>query len=117
LGRRRLELGAFQDGNGTLRLVVPFPAWADLLLISLDEILFYGADSVQLMRRMKALLMNRIAMLPEKRHAGVRRWKKRLKSSIGRPFLERPGEGGCWRPRTISRPLLYLYLRCFQIFR
>jgi hypothetical protein len=38
LGRRRLELGAFQDGNVTLRLVVPFPAWEDLLLISLHEI-------------------------------------------------------------------------------
>jgi hypothetical protein len=51
LRRRRVELGAFQDGNGTLSLVVPFPAWEDLLLISLDEILFYGADNVQLMRR------------------------------------------------------------------
>jgi hypothetical protein len=42
--------------------------------------LFYCADSVQVMRRMKALLMNRIAMLPEKRHAAPRRWEKRLKS-------------------------------------
>jgi uncharacterized membrane protein len=93
LGRRRLELGAFQDGNGTLRLVVPFPAWEDLLLISIDEILFYGADSVQLMRRMKALLMNRIAILPEKRHAALRRWEKNPEPTP-KAFGAAPSNGG-----------------------
>jgi len=86
LGQRRLELGAFHDRDGALRLVVPFPTWEDLLLISLDEILSYGADSVQVMRRMNALLINLIAVLPQERHAALRRWEKRLKSSIARSF-------------------------------
>ncbi|HJU12564.1 MAG TPA: DUF2254 family protein, partial [Candidatus Binataceae bacterium] len=56
LGRRRLEIGAFRDDAGTLRLAVPYPAWEDFLRLALDEIRFCGATSVQVMRRMRALI-------------------------------------------------------------
>src|SRR6185503_14996696 len=50
LGRRRLETGSFTDPDYTLRLVVPFPTWEDLLTLALEEIRHYGASSVQVMR-------------------------------------------------------------------
>jgi uncharacterized membrane protein len=86
LGRRRLEIGAFRDPQGGLRLVVPFPSWDDLLRLAFDEIRSYGGDSVQVMRRMKALLENLIAVLPAERHPAVRHWEQRLKTSIARSF-------------------------------
>jgi uncharacterized membrane protein len=36
LGRRQLDLGAFRDRQGRLRLVVPFPTWEDFLRLGLD---------------------------------------------------------------------------------
>jgi uncharacterized membrane protein len=59
LGRRRLEIGAFCDAGGNLRLLVTFPTWKDFLRVAFDEIRFYGATSVQVMRRMRALVNER----------------------------------------------------------
>ena len=56
LGQRHLEIGDFRDRDGKLRLVVSFPTWDDLLRLAFDEICFYGATSVQVMRRMNALI-------------------------------------------------------------
>jgi uncharacterized membrane protein len=86
LGRRRLEIGAFTDRAGTLRLLAPLPSWDDFLLLALDEIRAYGADSVQVMRRMKALIKNLTEVLPADRHPSLRHWEARLKGSIARSF-------------------------------
>ena len=64
LGRRDLDIRAFHDDAGRLRLVVPFPTWDDFLLLALDEIRAYGASSVQVMRRMMALIKNLTEVLP-----------------------------------------------------
>ncbi len=92
LGRCRLDIGAFRDGQGQLRLVVPFPRWEDFLRLALDEIQSYGADSVQVMRRMKALIRNLTALLPTERHAALRYWEQRLQGSIARSFADAEGK-------------------------
>lgn len=86
LGGRRLEMGSFQDDLGCTRLVIPFPSWDDFLHLGLEEILSCGAASVQVMRRMKALVSDLLALLPEQRHAGLKYWQQRLQTSIGRSF-------------------------------
>jgi uncharacterized membrane protein len=86
LGRCRLEIGAFCDAQGKLRLLVPFPTWDDFLLLALDEIRAYGADSVQVMRRMKALVKNLSEVLPAERHEALQHWEERLEGSIARSF-------------------------------
>jgi uncharacterized membrane protein len=86
LGGRRLEIGPFQDGSGRARLVIPFPSWDDFLHLGFEEILSCGAKSVQVMRRMKALVADLLAILPEQRHAGLKYWQQRLQTSIGRSF-------------------------------
>jgi uncharacterized membrane protein len=84
LGQRHLEIGEFYDNAGELRLLADFPSWDDFLHLGFEEILFYGARSVQIMRRMKALVADLLAVLPFERHAALLYW--RLQSSIGRSF-------------------------------
>jgi uncharacterized membrane protein len=69
-------------------LVVVFPSWEDFLRLALDEIRFYGAESVQVMRRMKALIKNLLDVLPPNRHEALRHWEKRLQESIARSFTD-----------------------------
>lgn len=88
LGRRRLEIGEFCDTSGKPRLVVTFPSWDDFLRLALDEIRFYGATSIQVMRRMKALVNELISILPEERHAALRSWQKRLEATVERAYAD-----------------------------
>ncbi|HVG92690.1 MAG TPA: DUF2254 domain-containing protein, partial [Alphaproteobacteria bacterium] len=86
LGQRRLEIGEFQDDAGSVRVVAEFPSWDDFLHLGFEEIRAYGAKSVQIMRRMKALVADLLAVLPVERHAALKYWRERLKTSIGRSF-------------------------------
>jgi len=88
LGQRDLEIGEFRDDSGTLRLVVPFPRWDDVLRLSFSEICSCGATSVQVMRRMNALVSDLIAFVPEERRIALRSWQTRFRSSIERSFAE-----------------------------
>jgi uncharacterized membrane protein len=88
LGNHSLEIGAFRDKDGRLRLIVPFPNWDDFLQLSLAEIRQYGADSVQVMRRMKALVRNLQSLLPEERRPALQRWEQSLNQTISRSFEE-----------------------------
>jgi uncharacterized membrane protein len=86
LGRRELEIGEFRDRDGQLRLIVPYPSWEDFLRLAFDEIASYGARSVQVMRRMTALVNDLTSRLPQDRHAALHHWGKRLQSTIARSF-------------------------------
>jgi uncharacterized membrane protein len=88
MGRRHLEIGKYHDSNGKLRLVVPFPSWDDLLRLSFDEICACGATSVQVMRRMNALLADLARAVPGERRANVLYWSGRLKATIARSFVD-----------------------------
>jgi uncharacterized membrane protein len=86
MGSRELEIGEFHDGEGQLRLVVPYPTWEDFLRLAFDEIRYCGARSVQVMRRMKALVSDLISRLPEDRRPALRHWDQRLQATIARSF-------------------------------
>jgi uncharacterized membrane protein len=88
LGCRRLEIGAFYDSKGALRLIIPHPTWEDFLRLAFDEIRFCGATSIQVVRRMKALVSDLIDALPEERHEALKRHQKRLDSTIARSFAD-----------------------------
>jgi uncharacterized membrane protein len=86
LGRRRLEIGALRDRAGALRVAVPYPAWDDFLMLAFDEIRYCGATSVQVMRRMKALVADLIRALPPERHESLRHYQRRLDATIAASF-------------------------------
>lgn len=88
LGRRRLEIMEIRDRTGRLRLVIPFPTWEDFLHLALDEIRTYGSSSVQVMRRMKALLSDLSDAVPENRREAVQSQQRRLIASVGRCFTD-----------------------------
>jgi uncharacterized membrane protein len=88
VGRRRLEIGSFYDAAGTLRLLINFPTWDDFLRLAFDEIRFYGANSVQVLRRMKALVSDLISILPEERHPALRDWQERLRFTVEHSFAD-----------------------------
>jgi uncharacterized membrane protein len=92
LGRRHLDIGAIHDLMGALRVIVPFPAWDDLLLLALDEIRSCGATSVQVMRRMHALIGNLTMVLPTERHPALRHVARRLKATVARSFADSEGQ-------------------------
>ncbi|MEW5742354.1 MAG: DUF2254 domain-containing protein [Myxococcota bacterium] len=88
LGHRQLDVGQHRDAQGALRLVVYYPTWEDFLRLSLDEIRFCGGNSVQVMRRMKALIKNLLEVLPASRHAALRGWEARVQGTIERSFSD-----------------------------
>ena len=88
LGRCRLEIGNFRDPAGTSRFLMSFPDWDDFLGLAFDEIRFYGANSIQVMRRMKAVVNGLIAMLPEERQPALRRWQERLQFTVDHSFVD-----------------------------
>jgi uncharacterized membrane protein len=88
LGRRNLDVGEMRDVEGRVRLVVPVPTWDDLVALALDEIRFCGATSVQVMRRMRALLKDVAGhVLPEHR-AALQDYLTRLDRGIRRDFAD-----------------------------
>jgi uncharacterized membrane protein len=86
LGTRDLDVGRVTDAEGTTRLVHETPTWEDLLSLALTEIQHYGRDSVQVERRLAALLENLAAAVPKARGPAVRRWSARHAATIGRAF-------------------------------
>ena len=71
LGRVNLAAGRVRDGRGSLRLVFPVPRWEDFLVLAFDEIRYCGASSIQVMRRMRALLQDLMAHVPPERRRGA----------------------------------------------
>jgi uncharacterized membrane protein len=88
LGQRHLEIGSYRDSDGKLRLVVPFPTWDDLTRLAFDEICAYGATSVQVMRRMNALVTDLRQAVPEERRSILKYWETRLKAAVARSFAD-----------------------------
>lgn len=88
LARADLDAGRLADAAGTLRLVIPMPGWDDYLSLALDEIRMYGADSLQVLRRLRALLLGLSKMLgDDPRAASVGRYLRHLDAVIERsPF-------------------------------
>jgi len=86
LGRRRLASGNARDGSGKLRVVFPVPDWEDFLLLAFDEIRYCGANSIQVMRRMRAALLELGKGVPSARRGALERYLERVDKGINRAF-------------------------------
>jgi uncharacterized membrane protein len=71
VGRRRLHGDAVRDATGHVRLILRTPNWGDFVHISCNEIRACGAGSVQIPRRLRAMLENLVRKLPAHRHAAL----------------------------------------------
>jgi uncharacterized membrane protein len=72
VARRKLNTGQVFDKTGKLRLIYRTPNWDNFISLALTEIRYYGKDSIQVVRRMRALLENLIEIVPPQRAAALR---------------------------------------------
>jgi uncharacterized membrane protein len=89
IGTRQLDVGYVRDRRGALRVIYPTAKWEDFLSLGIDEIRIYGANSLQVMRRLGALLEDLESIVPEERRPAVRLQQERVQASIRRTFADR----------------------------
>jgi len=88
VGDRHLADGRVRDSAGQLRLVYRTPDWEDFVHLAVTEIRHYGGSSIQVARRLRAMLENLIESLTEKRSAPLRLELAKLHRSAQRFFSE-----------------------------
>jgi uncharacterized membrane protein len=74
-GGADLEHGIARDETGAVRAICMHPSWEDLLALGLCEIAQYGEQSVQVQRRLGALLADLAESVPAPRRAAVEHWR------------------------------------------
>jgi uncharacterized membrane protein len=72
VGRRNLHGDEIRDAGGKVQVILRTPNWADFVHLTFSEIRFYGAENVQIARRLRAMIENLIQTLPPCRHADLR---------------------------------------------
>jgi uncharacterized membrane protein len=108
VGLRRLDTGLVRDPAGQLRLIYHTPDWEDFVRLAATEIRQFGRTSIQVVRRMRAMLENLIPSLPPHRSAALRRELDLLDSTADQAFAipedrkraalpDFQGLGGCRR--------------------
>jgi len=88
VGSRQLDTGQDRDAAGRLRLVYRTPDWEDFVSLAVTEIRQFGGASIQIARRLHAMLNNLIQTLPEDRAVLLRQELSLLHRSAQRFFLE-----------------------------
>jgi uncharacterized membrane protein len=61
---REIPNGSHADRDGAIRLVVPSLSWDHFLELGVEELRHYGADSIQVSRRLESMLMDLRAVAP-----------------------------------------------------
>ena len=87
-GAKNLDNAHMSDRAGRLRLVFPTPGWQDIVDLAVTETRQYGASSIQVARRLRAMLEHLIDRLPQARTAALRRELDLLEKSVARSFAD-----------------------------
>jgi uncharacterized membrane protein len=95
LSKKRLA-GEVRDVDGEVRLRYRAPTWGDFVSIAVDETRIFGEGSVQVTRRLRALLEDLLEAVPPQRRGPIEEQLAVLESSVGRTFegAERQIAGG-----------------------
>jgi uncharacterized membrane protein len=88
VGNRHLDTGRVRDAAGRLRLIYRVPDWEDFVCLAVTEIRHFGGESIQVARRLRAMLENLIRTLPEPRTALLRMELTLLQRSAERFFSD-----------------------------
>jgi len=71
VGERNLRTDEITDESGRLRVIFRTPNWEDFVNLACTELRRYGVDSIQVVRRLRAMIEILISTLPEDRHAAL----------------------------------------------
>jgi uncharacterized membrane protein len=88
VGNRQLDNGQLRDGTGRLRLIYRTPDWEDFVYLAVTEIRLAGGESIQIARRLRAMLEALIQAVPAARAALLRQELALLHRSAERAFVE-----------------------------
>jgi uncharacterized membrane protein len=88
IGKRSLAEGLEADRNGQVRLIYRTPNWEDFVKLGTTEIRLYGDDSIQVQRRLRAMLEDLMETLPERRGRVLHKELALLATSSKRAFLD-----------------------------
>jgi len=91
LAARSLGTGTVTGPDGRPRVRYPPPAWDALVALGLDETMQYGASSLQVARRLQALLTDLVAAAPRQRRPPVQARIEALRQVVTAAF---PDAGG-----------------------
>jgi uncharacterized membrane protein len=86
VGGRSLDDERVRDATGRTRLVFRTPAWEDFVQLAVTEIRHFGGASIQVARRLRAMLQNLMETLPPARAAVLRYELSLLQRSAERFF-------------------------------
>jgi uncharacterized membrane protein len=90
LVRRNLSYGSKYDEAGRPRVVLHTPTWTDMLVVAADEIRMYAATSLQVSRRLRAMLEDLERIAPQERKESLKNQLKLLDQAIEREMRD-PG--------------------------
>ena len=85
-GRRNLRTDQILDRDWKLRVIFRTPNWEDFVHLAFTEIRFYGAENMQIARRLRAMIVNlrihyrRNVILPCAKNSSF--WIARSRSSM-----------------------------------
>jgi uncharacterized membrane protein len=82
VGKRQLREETINDERGQCRVIYRTPNWEDFVNLACTEIRNCGAGSVQVARRLRAMLDNLIASLPAHRHQALEDERRRLDRAL-----------------------------------
>jgi uncharacterized membrane protein len=102
IGLRDLDTGRIRDENGRLRLAYRTPDWEDLVGLAVTEIRHYGKDSIQIARRMRAMLESLIRVVPQDRAVRLREELDLLHRTLDRAFLDAEDRTRADRPDSLG---------------
>ena len=88
VGGRHLDEGLAYDRSGSLRFVYRTPDWEDFVYLAVTEIRQFGSTSIQVARRLRAMLESLIEVLPSERTMLLRGELTLLHRSVERSFSE-----------------------------
>jgi uncharacterized membrane protein len=88
LGTRKLDTGLVRDRDLRPRLVYRTPDWEDFVELAVTEIRQFGATSIQVPRRLRAMLEDLVAALPAERRPSLEAELRRLQRSSQRAFSD-----------------------------
>lgn len=71
VGKRHLRGDEIRDPSGRLRVIFRTPDWEDFVHIAFSEIRYCGSGSVQVVRRLRAMVENLVGTLPPHRHPAL----------------------------------------------
>jgi Predicted membrane protein (DUF2254) len=70
-GKRNLGTDQVLSRSGEVRVIFQTPSWEDFVNLAFSEIRFYGAENIQIARRLRAMIANLKDTLPAQRHLAL----------------------------------------------